>query len=228
MRACHRYMWQVRRVPVTVMRPLQNRNMAGNCSIFPWCWNWTPWTNNCCTPVYGTTTSISPQPYYSGPDSQQPVLAVPPNTGSPTTSEKAADQVPALPNDSQGSNNNEANGSTVSQSEENGQSILRRPLDNDAPGLEPSTPRIITPPKSEPIPDLDRQPLLQNQGPQLLNPRDRTTKALPSIWQGDAIQWASLPRKSAASSTLNTISSQVIQQPSEDLPAPLQWKRVQP
>lgn len=228
MRACRRYMWQVRRVPVTVMRPFQNGSTAGNCSIFPWCWNWTPWTNNCCTPVYGTTTSVSPQPYYSGPDSQQPVLAVPPTTGTPASGGNAADQVPTLPNDSQGSSNNEVNGGTASQFEQNGQSILRRPIDNAAPGLEPSIPRIIAPSKTEPIPDLDRQPLLQNQGPQLLNPRDRTTKALPSNWHSEAIQWASLPRKQALSSTSTTISSQVIQQPSEDLPAPLQWKRIRP
>ena len=219
MRACQRYMWQVRRVPVTVMRPYAQAN-AG--SIFPWCWNWTPMFNNCCTPQYGTATTITtPQPYYSGPDSNQPALAP-----SPGTSGEPADQVPTLPPQA---NQGDPTGTSADLSGSNGQSILRRPIREPGPGLQPSTPRIIAPDKTEPIPDLDRQPLLQRQGPELLNPRDRTTRTSAPIHRHfGAIQWASLPREHVTTASTGPAPSHAIQQPSEDPPAPLQWNRVQP
>ena len=178
--------------------------------------------NNCCTPQYGTATTITtPQPYYSGPDSNQPALAP-----SPGTSGEPADQVPTLPPQA---NQDDTTGTSADLSGSNGQSILRRPILEPASGLQPSTPRTIAPDKTEPIPDLDRQPLLQRQGPELLNPRDRTTKTSAPIHRHfGAIQWASLPREHVTTASTGPAPRHVIQQPSEDPPAPLQWNRVQP
>ena len=233
MRACQRYVWQVRRVPVSVMRP----TYQNNCNrIFPWCWNWTPRTNNCCVPQAGAITTTSPQPYYSGPDARQPALALPPAISSPASSGGAADQIPTLPSQTPQLNttpegtNNGASSSPADLPVASGESILRRPVDKSAPGLEPSKPRTIAPAKTEPIPDLDRQPLLQNQGPQLLNPRDRTARATHlNQWTNfGAIQWASMPPARTASVTSSQTPRQVIQQPSGSRPAPLRWERVQP
>ncbi|HIA19822.1 MAG TPA: hypothetical protein EYN70_10470 [Planctomycetaceae bacterium] len=233
MRACQRYVWQVRRVPVSVMRPSYRTNFN---SIFPWCWNWTPRTNNCCAAQVGSITTASPQPYYLGPDAGQPVLALPPETNAPSSSGGAMDQVPTLPsqapqlNTTPQDSDNGARDSSADLPESNGQSILRRPVDKSAPGLESSTPRVIAPVKTEPIPDLDRQPLLQNQGPQLLHPRDRTARSTHlNQWTNfGAIQWASMPPVRSAALTANRPSRQVIQQPAGDRPAPLRWERIQP
>jgi len=230
MRACQRYVWQVRRVPVSVMRP----NFEGNCSrIFPWCWNWAPRANNCCVPQVGTITTPGPQPYYSGPDARQPALALPPTTSNPG---EAADQVPTLPsktlnlNTTPPSTDNGATNSPADLPVANGQSILRRPIEKPSPALEPSKPRVISPAKTEPIPDLDRQPLLKNQGPELLNPQDRTARASHlNHWTNfGAIQWASMPSVRPVSVATSPASRQVIQQPSGDVPAPLRWERIRP
>ena len=230
MRACQRYVWQVRRVPVSVMRP----NFQGNCnSIFPWCWNWAPRANNCCVPQVGTITTPGPQPYYSGPDARQPALALPPTTSNPG---EAADQVPTLPsktlnlNTTPPSTDNGATNSPADLPVANGQSILRRPIEKPSPALEPSKPRVIAPAKTEPIPDLDRQPRLKNQGPELLNPQDRTARASHlNHWTNfGAIQWASMPSVRPVSVATSPASRQVIQQPSGDGPAPLRWERIRP